>query len=97
MKVNGAADCVDMCCTCKYVEHMPKMIQIRHVPDAVHRKLKARAASQGVSLSDYLAEEIKSIAEQPTLQETLAEIAKLPPITWGEPVAKTIRKMRNIR
>jgi antitoxin FitA len=76
---------------------MPKMIQLRHVPDALHRKLKARAAMEGVSLSDYLVREIAFIAGQPTLQETLAEIAKLPPVTWGEPVVKTIRKMRESR
>jgi len=76
---------------------MPKMIQIRHVPDAVHRKLKARASMQGTSLSEYVMKEIEIIAEQPTLQETLAEIAKLPPVKWGEPVAKTIRRLRGNR
>ena len=70
------------------------MIQLRHVPDALHRKLKARAAMQGTSLSEYLMKEIELIADQPTLQETLAEIAKLPPVKWGEPVAKTIRTLR---
>ena len=73
---------------------MSKMIQIRHVPDALHRKLKMRAAMQGTSLSEYLMKEIELIAEQPTLQETLAEIAKLPPVTWKEPVARTIRALR---
>jgi hypothetical protein len=76
---------------------MPKMIQLRHVPDALHRKLKARAANLGTSLSEYLLKEIELIAEQPTLQETLADIAKLPPVSWGEPVAKTIRTMREGR
>ena len=76
---------------------MPKMIQIRHVPDALHRKLKMRAAMQGTSLSEYLMKEIELIADQPTLQETLAEIAKLPPVKWGEPVAKTIRTLREGR
>jgi hypothetical protein len=60
---------------------MPKMIQIRHVPDAVHRKLKARAAMEGSSLSDYLVREVTVLAEQPTIAETLAEIAKLPPVS----------------
>ena len=76
---------------------MPKMIQIRHVPDALHRKLKMRAAMQGTSLSEYLMKEIELIADQPTLPETLAEIAKLPPVTWGEPVIKTIRTLREGR
>ncbi len=53
------------------------MIQIRHVPDALHRKLKMRAAMQGTSLSEYLMKEIELIADQPTLQETLAASARL--------------------
>ncbi|MFI5413285.1 MAG: hypothetical protein ACHQ0I_01675 [Candidatus Lutacidiplasmatales archaeon] len=36
------------------MNEMSKMIQLRHVPDAVHRKLKSRAAKKGMSLSDYL-------------------------------------------
>src|ERR1044071_8327748 len=36
--------CVDMCCTCKYAWHMSKMIQVRNVPDTLHRRLKSRAA-----------------------------------------------------
>jgi len=48
---------------------MSKMIQLRHVPDALHRTLKARAAKAGRSLSDYLLDEIRRIAERPTLEE----------------------------
>ena len=44
---------------------MSKMIQLRNVPDALHRSLKARAAMAGMSLSDYLLAEIKEIAERP--------------------------------
>jgi antitoxin FitA len=45
------------------------MIQLRNVPDALHRRLKARAAMAGMSLSDYLLAEIREIAERPTLAE----------------------------
>ena len=45
------------------------MIQIRHVPEAVHRKLKARAATKGMSLSDYLIQEITPLADLPTMDE----------------------------
>jgi plasmid stability protein len=76
---------------------MAKMIQLRHVPDAVHRKLKARAAMKGMSLSDYLVREVKQIAEQPTLDEVLDEIAKLSSVKLREPAAVTIRKMRESR
>jgi plasmid stability protein len=48
---------------------MSKMIQLRNVPDALHRSLKARAAMAGMSLSDYLLAEIKEIVERPKLAE----------------------------
>jgi len=48
---------------------MSKIIQLRNVPDALHRTLKARAALAGMSLSDYLLAEIRQIAERPTLAE----------------------------
>lgn len=86
-----------MCSTCKYVEDMSKMIQLRHVPDAVHRKLKARAAMKGMSLSDYLVREVTQLTEQPTMQEVLSEIQKLSPVEWREPVIETIRRMRESR
>jgi plasmid stability protein len=76
---------------------VPKTTQLRNVPDALHRKLKMRAARQGTSLSEYLRQEIELIAERSTLQETLAEIANLPPATWGEPLAQTIRRLRDRR
>ncbi|HQT47567.1 MAG TPA: hypothetical protein PLY97_10135 [Acidocella sp.] len=45
------------------------MIQIRNVPDELHRRLKARAALAAMSLSEYLLNEIKLVAERPTLAE----------------------------
>ena len=48
---------------------MSKMIQIRNVPESLHRKLRARAALNGQALSDYLLMELKVSAERPTLQE----------------------------
>jgi len=45
------------------------MIQIRNVPDRLHRRLKTRAANEGMSLSGYLLSEIREIAERPTLAE----------------------------
>ena len=44
---------------------MSRMIQIRNVPDALHRRLKSRAALEGKSLSDYLLAEIREAAERP--------------------------------
>ena len=48
---------------------MSMMIQIRNVPDALHRRLKSRAALAGMSLSDYLLSEIREMAERPSLEE----------------------------
>jgi plasmid stability protein len=63
-----------MWCTCLYVKNMSSMIQIRNVPDALHRRLKSRAALAGMSLSDYLLNEIREIAERPTLEELRARL-----------------------
>jgi plasmid stability protein len=76
---------------------MPKTIQLRNVPDALHRKWKMRAAAQGISLSEYLRQEIELIAARPALHETVAEIANVAPVTWGEPIAKIIRRLRDRR
>lgn len=53
---------------------MNRMIQVRNVPDALHRSLKARAAMAGMSLSDYLLGELREIAERPTLAEFRAHL-----------------------
>ena len=63
-----------MCGTCFYVHHMGTMVQIRNVPDALHRRLKSRAALAGMSLSDYLLSEIRQVAEQPTPDELRARL-----------------------
>lgn len=60
---------------CNHALHMPKMIQVRNVPDPLHRKLKVRAAEQGVSLSDYILAELRRVAERISPLE-LAERAR---------------------
>jgi len=52
-----------------------KMIQLRNVPDALHRRLKARAALEGKSLSDYLVEQVQAAAERPTVAEMRERLA----------------------
>ncbi len=72
-----------MCITWVYVQFMPTMIQIRNVPEALHRKLKSRAVLAGMSLSDYLLAELRQLAEWPTpaeLRERLAQRAPTNPI-----------------
>jgi antitoxin FitA len=54
---------------------MAKMIQVRNVPDSVHRTLKARAAVAGMSLSDYIKRDLEEAAARPTLEEIDARVA----------------------
>lgn len=53
---------------------MSKMIQVRNVPDRVHRTLKARAAEAGMSLSDYIKRDLEASAERPSFGEIDAEV-----------------------
>ena len=57
---------------------MPMMIQIRNVPDALHHRLKSRAALEGRSLSDYLLAELRRVAERPTLGELRERLDRRP-------------------
>lgn len=66
--------------TCFYRFHMPT-IQIRNVPEALHRRLKSRAALAGMSLSDSLLSEIREAAERPTLAEPRARLARCSAVT----------------
>lgn len=76
---------------------MGKMIQLRNVPDELHRKLKARAAMAGMSLSDYLLAEIRRAAERPTHDELVQRLRKLSPVHPDEPPAKAVRAERQKR
>lgn len=80
-----------------YTGGMAKMIQIRNVPDALHRKLKARAAMEGKSLSEYLREEVAKLADRPTLKELLDRLSKQPSFQPDVPIAEMIRAERDAR
>jgi antitoxin FitA len=71
------------------------MIQIRNVPDALHRRLKSRAALAGMSLSDYLLSEIRQVAERPTLDELRARLERRPGTTLSMTPAEAIRAQRD--
>jgi len=71
------------------------MIQIRNVPDDLHRTLKARAATEGMSLSDYLLRELRQLADQPTLSEFLERLRQREPVRLRESPAAIIRKLRD--
>jgi len=73
---------------------MTVMIQIRNVPDALHRRLKSRAALAGMSLSDYLLGEIRSVAERPTLDELRARLERRTRINPRLTLAEAVRAER---
>ena len=76
---------------------MSKMIQVRNVPDELHRRLKARAALAGLSLSDYLLRELNRAAERPTAEEMLERLRSRAPVELGEDVADAVRGERDAR
>jgi plasmid stability protein len=84
-----------MCCACDNVKRMSKMIQIRNVPDDLHRRLKVRAAEKGMSLSDYLLSELEWLAETPTVEELAARLRSLPPLKTDIDAAAIIREVRD--
>jgi plasmid stability protein len=74
---------------------MTAMIQIRNVPDALHRQLKSRAALAGMSLSDYLLDEIRRAAERPTLDELRARLESRSETTLSVEPAEAVRAERD--
>jgi plasmid stability protein len=73
------------------------MIQLRNVPDELHRKLKARAAAAGMSLSAYILRDAEKLANRPTVDEWVEKARKLRPIKTRESSAEVIRAMRDDR
>lgn len=73
------------------------MIQIRNVPDALHRKLKARAALAGMSLSDYLLQQIRQVADHPTMEEMLARLERRSPSKLSIAPVDAVRAERDSR
>jgi plasmid stability protein len=71
------------------------MIQIRNVPETLHRQLKSRAALAGMSLSDYLLSEIRQVTERPTIDELRARLRSRPEVTLSVPPAEMVRAERD--
>ena len=76
---------------------MSKMIQIRNVPDHLHRELKARAAREGMTLSDYLLAELRRDLQRPTITELRERLQSRAPVRVPESAAKAIRAERDHR
>ena len=73
------------------------MLQVRNVPDALHRRLKMRAASKGQTLTDYVLETLKRVDREPSIDEWLEEVRKLPATRLSASPAELIRKARDSR
>jgi hypothetical protein len=76
---------------------MTTMIQIRNVPDLLHRRLKSRAALAGMSLSDYLLAEIREVAERPTIEELRYRLEGRSRVTPAVAPADAVRAERDRR
>lgn len=74
---------------------MGTMVQIRNVPEALHRQLKSRAALAGMSLSDYLLSEIRQVAERPTIDELRARLRSRSETVPSVPPATAVRAERD--
>jgi len=74
---------------------MAVMIQIRNVPEPVHRVLKARSALLGKSLSDVILEELQAMAALPSPEELLQQLREVEPFKMKRRSAVLIRKERN--
>jgi len=70
------------------------MIQIRNVPETVHRRLKSRAALEGLSLSEFLLKEIEQVAERPSLKELAERLAARTSVKYKIPPSQILREER---
>jgi len=71
-------------------------VQIRGVPDDVHRRLKSQAALSGQSLNEFLLARLTDLASTPTVPELIARLRELPPYE-GPSTASIIREERDRR
>jgi antitoxin FitA len=76
---------------------MSRMIQLRNVPEDLHRSLKSRAATAGMSLSDYLLAEIRHIAERPTVAELRERLSRRRRVPLHVSAAEAVRQERDAR
>lgn len=81
---------------CKYAVCMATL-QIRNLPDELHRRLKARAALEGQSLSEYALSELRRAMQRPTRRELVERVAAFERITTSESAADSVRAERDTR
>ncbi|MGE0361129.1 MAG: hypothetical protein AB7H93_09785 [Vicinamibacterales bacterium] len=73
------------------------MVQIRNVPAEFHRRLKARAAMEGMSMSDYIMREVGKALDRPTRAEVLARLQAQPTRKLKRSAAAIVRAERDSR
>ena len=73
------------------------MVQIRNVPTELHRRLKARAAIEGMSMSDYVLRELRKALDRPTRHEILERLRAQPVRRLERRAAEVIRVERDAR
>jgi antitoxin FitA len=73
------------------------MVQVRNVPEELHRQLKARAAMEGLSISDYVLREIRKSLERPPRHEVLERLRGRPRMRLRQSAAEMIRSERDSR
>ncbi|HSR50511.1 MAG TPA: hypothetical protein VLV83_06755 [Acidobacteriota bacterium] len=76
---------------------MSSMIQIRNVPDELHRQVKSRAALAGMSMSEFIMRELRKSLERPTRAEILERLRNLPEIELSPSAAEMVREERDRR
>jgi antitoxin FitA len=74
---------------------MGRMLQIKDVPEDVHRVLKARAALAGVSLTEYARRTLEQAARRPSREELIAELSAIEPVDSGESAAEALAQVRD--
>jgi hypothetical protein len=79
------------------IPHMSKMIQLRNVPDTLHRQLKSRAALAGMALSDYLIREVRKIAAYPSPEEMRERLFHRDPYRGKTSPTELVRAERDAR
>jgi plasmid stability protein len=73
------------------------MVQVRNVPEDLHHQLKARAATEGLTISDFVLREIRKALDRPTRQEVLARLRSRPRRRLTRSAAELIRSERDTR
>jgi plasmid stability protein len=74
---------------------MATMIQIRNVPDKIHRQVKARASLAGMSMSEFILQELQRVVERPSRDELLDRLSKLPGLEVEPSPSELIRRERD--